>query len=351
MKIVFRADASQEEGGGHLVRTLAIARELAKRGHDCILVTQEGSVDLIPGGRESLPKTNFSTKEIKKSDFDNVQAMCNILPEDWHANLAFIDSYRLQKDYQSNVRKFSHKIAVIDDMPSRSHDADFLVDPTYNRQADEYKALLDSKSIVRTGVEFAPLREEFALHRESSLKRRQSRSPNDTNHLVISMGLSDPLNVTAFAMEALLTLNLNFDLTVVIGKNSPHQNQIEVLAKQFKKPATVLIAHNQMAKLMSECDLVLGGGGSSSWERCCLGVATVQIILAKNQEDVTNSLVEQGAAMSIGYFEHLSKEIIAQAVSTYLTDFALLERTSRAAAQISDGHGALRIAYELEKLK
>lgn len=351
MKILFRADASQEEGGGHLVRTLVIARELAKRGHDCILVTQEGSVDLIPGGREVLPKTNFSTKEVKINEFENAQAMCNTLPKEWHADLTLIDSYRLPKSYQSEVRKFSRKIAVIDDMPWREHDADFLVDPTYNRQADEYKALLDSKTIVRTGVEFAPLREEFALHRETSLKRRLTRTPNDTNHLVISMGLSDPLNVTAFAMEALLTLNLNFDLTVVIGKNSPYQNQIEELAKRFKKPATILIAHNQMAKLMSECDLFLGGGGSSSWERCCLGVATVQIILAKNQEDVTNSLVEHGAAMSLGYFEHLSATNMAQAISTYLTDFDLLAKTSRAAAQISDGLGALRIADELEKLK
>lgn len=352
MRVVFRADASQEEGGGHLVRSLVIARELSKRGHDCILVTQEGSVDLLPGGRDSLPKSNFLTKEIEKSDFDNAQALYNSLPENWNADLAFIDSYRLQKSYQTHVRKFSPKIAVMEDMPVREHDADFLIDPTYNRKTNEYKDLLTTQAIIKTGVDFAPLREEFALYRDQSIERRESQKADSTKHLVISMGLSDPLNATKFAMEALLALDrdLDFDLTVVLGKNSPHQNQIEELAKQFKKPATLLIAHNQMAKLMSVCDLVLGGGGSSSWERCCLGVPSIQLILARNQEDVTNSLAERGAVISFCYSNALNKTRVTSAVNTYLTNNDLLLQTSRAASKICDGDGAWRIANELEKL-
>ena len=38
LKILFRADASVQQGTGHIMRCLVIADELRKRGHECIFL-------------------------------------------------------------------------------------------------------------------------------------------------------------------------------------------------------------------------------------------------------------------------------------------------------------------------
>ena len=38
-----------------------------------------------------------------------------------------------------------------------------------------------------------------------------------------------------------------------------------------------------MAELMAAADLAIGAGGSTTWERCCLGLPALSICVADNQ--------------------------------------------------------------------
>ena len=45
------------------------------------------------------------------------------------------------------------------------------------------------------------------------------------------------------------------------------------------KSIEVIINANNMAELMLNADLAIGAGGSTSWERCCLGLQTLFLFL------------------------------------------------------------------------
>lgn len=349
MKVVFRADASQDEGGGHLIRSLVIAKELANRGHDCKIITQEGGIDLIPGGNTSFIKQNLTFKQIKKNEFDKPQALFDQLEQNWLPDLCFIDSYRLKKDYQTQIRKLNSKIVVLDDMPWREHDTDILIDPTLNREGDEYKNLVPGHTKLLCGVKYAPLRSEFLKARQT---HTDTRTRNEKRkHILVSLGLTDPDNITSAVLEGLLKVQKEIDVTVLISSQSPFEQEIELLISEFKFKAQILHSQSDMAGLLSRSDLVIGAGGSSSWERCCLGVPALQLILADNQKDVTHSLVNTGAIQSLGFLRDFRPEIVTESVDSILADNQTLKTMSEAALKVCDGLGAVRIADYAESIR
>ena len=54
---------------------------------------------------------------------------------------------------------------------------------------------------------------------------------------------------------------------------------------------------SDMASLMADTDLAIGAAGSTSWERCCLGLPVLMVVLAENQRE---------AAASLGYIQVLA---------------------------------------------
>jgi spore coat polysaccharide biosynthesis predicted glycosyltransferase SpsG len=45
-----------------------------------------------------------------------------------------------------------------------------------------------------------------------------------------------------------------------------------------------------MAELMANADIAIGASGATTWERCCLGLPTIQLVTAHNQEFIASKL-------------------------------------------------------------
>src|SRR5690606_33967285 len=85
-------------------------------------------------------------------------------------------------------------------------------------------------------------------------------------------------------------------IKVVAGWQSPWVDDARLRAEQAPFDVEVLQGVSDMAPLMVESDLAIGAAGSSSWERCCLGLPTVMIVLADNQRMIAEELAENGIA-------------------------------------------------------
>ena len=59
--------------------------------------------------------------------------------------------------------------------------------------------------------------------------------------------------------------------------------------------ATAVSNVKNIAELMTASDLIIGAGGATTWERCSLGVPSIVIPIAKNQEEMSFKLQEHGA--------------------------------------------------------
>ena len=89
----------------------------------------------------------------------------------------------------------------------------------------------------------------------------------------------------------------------------------------------------------------IGAAGGSAWERCCLGLPTLLLVLADNQRPGTQALVAAGAALALGGVDDLPATL--RPALQHMAQPGRLQAMSAAAAAITDGQGAGRVADAL----
>lgn len=356
IRVAFRVDASIASGSGHVMRCLTLADALVARAIECHFICreQEGCLTqkIAAAGHHvhSLPTVGKASITEKltahdhwlgchwRDDATQTVAILADLAPDW----LVVDHYALEARWEKVVRPFCRQLMVIDDLADRAHVCDLLLDQTHLRQASDYAALLPVQCRVLTGSRYALLRPEFAAWRERSLNRRHL---SRIGKLLITMGGSDAPNATGKILQALASCKLPSDceITVVMGSSSPWLSTTHELAAQLPCPTKVLVDTERMAELMSTSDLVIGAAGSTAWERCALGLPTIAITSADNQEKAARALADSGAHWSLGRIENLPVAVIAATLTHAFHDPLSLTRMSRSAAAVCDGLGTHRV--------
>jgi UDP-2,4-diacetamido-2,4,6-trideoxy-beta-L-altropyranose hydrolase len=69
-----------------------------------------------------------------------------------------------------------------------------------------------------------------------------------------------------------------------------------------------------LVDLMAQADLALGGSGTMTWERCVLGLPSLVLVTAANQERIARDLDAAGACVSLGDSARVSIESLAAAI-------------------------------------
>ena len=114
-------------------------------------------------------------------------------------------------------------------------------------------------------------------------------------------------------------------------------------------PTKVIVGAKNMAQLMTEADLAIGAAGSTSWERCCLGLPTILMVLADNQRPIASALNEQGAVMVVDHLAPEASHNLRHGIEELMQDRGKLMALSQAAARVTDGCGAARVHGAMEQ--
>jgi UDP-2,4-diacetamido-2,4,6-trideoxy-beta-L-altropyranose hydrolase len=370
LTVVFRADASLQIGTGHIMRCLSLADALKARGARCHFMTREHPGNLIEHLRlrgydthvlpcpptnngELSPSTPGSGSEApvhirwlgttQQRDAQQCEEVLRRLQPDW----VIVDHYALDSCWEQLLRPFYQQLMVIDDLADRPHCCDLLLDQTFGRERDDYTPLLPEHCITLCGAQFALLRPEFAALRAYSLARRQSAP---IENLLVTMGGVDNENATGMVLQALSGLGLpqGCRVTVVMGAKAPWLQSVRQQAEQSCLEVDVRVGVADMAALMANADLAIGAAGSTSWERCCLGVPTVMIVLADNQREVAKGLERVGAAKVIHEPKYIASQL-PDMLGTLLSSSEERSAMSHAAASVADGSGLSKVIDFLEQ--
>lgn len=359
MRIGFRTDASLQIGTGHVMRCLTLADALRERGAQCVFFCRPHAGNLI-GLIEQFGYAAVALPTLAGTYEPPVDALAHAawLGTDWATDAAatchalgpvaldwmVVDHYALDRDWEQALRPHCKRMMVIDDLADRPHDCDMLLDQNLGRSTDDYCGLTSEGATLLTGPQFALLRPEFARLRPESLARRVHPT---LKQLLITMGGVDKDNVTGKVLMALQASSLPPDLkiTVVMGPQAPWLNNVREQSAQMPWNTLVLVGVNNMAELMANSDLAIGAAGGTSWERCCMGLPTLMLVLAENQRTVAVGLQNIGAALAA---EHV--DVIGSILNKLLASDGgqeHLSRSSRAAAGVTDGVGVTRICEQL----
>jgi UDP-2,4-diacetamido-2,4,6-trideoxy-beta-L-altropyranose hydrolase len=203
----------------------------------------------------------------------------------------------------------------------------------YCDQQGRYTELIPAACIQLLGPAHALLRPEFA-------DARTALGPRDgsVRRVLVFFGASDLANDTLKALQAIAEAAPALAVDAVIGVNNPHRDAIRAAAAGMADVRCHDFA--DMAVLMSAADLYIGAAGTTTWERCCLGLPSLVLGIGASQLSAIADLHRAGATQVLGASESVSATELAGALRDALAEPTRLAAYSAASMAMVDGRGA-----------
>lgn len=365
MKVAFRTDASLDIGTGHVMRCLTLARLLTAGGAECRFVCRllEGHlVDYIHSEGfdvRRLPVVDPSAPLFMGSHLAHAAwlatsqaddaAQTREQLDDFLPDWLVVDHYGLDAEWECQVAPPHGGLLAIDDLADRRHACNVLLDQTLGRRSDDYRHWVPPECLVLAGPKYALLRPEFEQMRQASLSWR--RSAAGIRSILITMGGVDQHNATEAVLKVLddcTQLSDTCRITVVMGATAPWLDAVKARVATMRRQAEVVLNVRDMARRMADSDLAIGAAGSTSWERCCLGLPTALLVLADNQLPSAGALNEAGAVRLIGGPQDVERCL--PGILDEFFDVRVLHDVSDKASRLCDGLGAHRVVDLMRKL-
>jgi UDP-2,4-diacetamido-2,4,6-trideoxy-beta-L-altropyranose hydrolase len=362
MRVFFRTDASLLIGSGHIMRCLTLAEELRDVGAEVHFISRAHPGNLngliwekgfqcheLRGAPESVQtsgKSQDSRSEYADWLGDSLQRDAVATIEvigcertDW----LIVDHYGLDEEWETLLRPHVAKIMVIDDLANRRHDCDLLLDQNFFINAEKrYDELVSPSCTKLLGPNYALLRKEFSDAR----KLLHPRS-GEVKRVFVFLGGVDLENLSAKVLEALSKPDLaHLAVDIVIGKQNPNRKELDKLVA-VRDLTTLHVQIKNIAELMGRADLAIGAGGSTTWERLCLGLPTIVIAVAENQILPSKSLHQEGVISLIGNQKEINVDDIWKSLSEMIWGEKCLKGLSKKAASMVNGKGARKVAQFL----
>ncbi|CAG8865113.1 UDP-2,4-diacetamido-2,4,6-trideoxy-beta-L-altropyranose hydrolase [Pseudomonas fluorescens] len=348
MRVLIRSDASPTIGSGHIARCLCLARVLRRQGSYVAFACR-----LLPGHRlEALRAEGFETFALPEryEDEDPQQAIESMLP--WQADIAalepllelqpafdwiIVDHYGLDHHWQTAARRWAPRIAVVDDLATRTYSADLLLNQNLSGTPEAYTSLLAPGCRTLFGPRFAMLRDEFCCP-AIEIKPQARR-------VLVNFGGFDAAMQTYHAMQALADF-VELEVDFVAGADNPAWAQMQVMAAS--RPHWRLHSFvSDFYRLMTEADLFVGAGGGTSWERAAMGLPTICIAVSNNQQANGEVMAAAGAHVFMGAREQVSVEQLRLAIGFVAGNQGLRQSLAQQSRLLVDGRGAQRVAAAL----
>jgi UDP-2,4-diacetamido-2,4,6-trideoxy-beta-L-altropyranose hydrolase len=353
VRIALRADASQKIGIGHVKRCLSLAGALQEAGAEVRLVARDLGVSTLEWAENfgifqhklatpkadvrvdgHVPHSAWAEIGWQEDAVDTSEALA-----DWRPDWVVVDHYSFDARWHSLVAgTLNSSIAVIDDLADRDLAANLLVDHNYHEDhRKKYGLRVDVGTPIVGGPRFALLAKAYAESPKFCVREK-------VGSIGIFMGGADSGNMSSLALRACRQV-VEFDgiVEIVTTRANPQIEELKALASQFEGTRIVCDLPD-LAVFFCRHDLQIGAGGSAAWERCCMGVPTLALVVAENQRTVVEELASLGALRTT---TSTSLEHVSNGLRELLTSTELRREISALARSLVDGLGAKRVALRM----
>ena len=338
--LTIRADANTSIGNGHFIRCLSLAQAWQDCGGEVTFLMAQSAPALAALLKyENIKLQNLSAKPGSEEDAVLTAAYADRKDQSY----IVVDGYHFGRAYQQVLNDHSCPFLFIDD---NGHSEFYYADIILNQNIHASKILYilrEKKTRLLLGVEYALLRRQF---------RNQDRFhriiPERAQKLLITMGGSDPANVTLKVIEAIQTLNdEKLIVKVLSGHSNPYADRLVDVVKSGRLPIQVLKNVNNMVELMLWADLAITAGGSTCYELACTGLPGIIITLFDNQRHIAAGLDAKGIAIALGWYTDISKGQLRETVANLLGAPDQREAMSKHGMEKIDARGSERVVREM----
>jgi UDP-2,4-diacetamido-2,4,6-trideoxy-beta-L-altropyranose hydrolase len=334
-RILFAADAGAKVGGGHVMRCLTLAEALTRAGAECAFVALPAARAIL----DAFATTPFECFPLgEDTSAAELAAAAAAAARSWEAGAIVADHYGFGPRDEAVLGAACDRLLIIDDL-RRRHAHGLVLDSGLGRGPRDYPG-----RELLAGPAFALVRPAFAALRPAALARRTAGDPPE--RVQVALGLTDAGAITARVVRALLPALGDMRLDAVVGHTAASRSELETLAGGDSRLA-VHVDVRDMAALTARADIAIGAGGSSVWERCCLGLPGLTVVVADNQQENAAALAHEGATLAVAPPSADFDARLTAAFVRLASDAALRAAMSASAADLCDGLGADRVAERL----
>jgi UDP-2,4-diacetamido-2,4,6-trideoxy-beta-L-altropyranose hydrolase len=307
------------------------------------LEEQHFSVYRLPSTSASCPKINGThhnspwsvplSQEIRESEI----ALRNSGPFDW----LVVDHYDLDEKWEEVMTYFAKHIFVIDDLASKPHRCDILLNHAYLPGLyEKYNSLGVSGTKLLLGPDYFILNPTF---HNIELADRDGH----IGRIFVFYGGADVTNETTKVVDAITNMHqCDFHVDVVISNQNPYKLEISKRISSLPN-FTLHVQLPSLAELMHKSDISFGAGGGTTYERMFLGLPSIVTTIAENQVAVIRRMHEEKLVYWLGDADKVESTELLRAINQALENPERLREQSRMAMRVVDGKGLDRIEHLL----
>lgn len=349
--VLFRVNASASIGLGHLMRCLALAQGLQKAHFECVFLVNTEAQSICQSREDWVGKII-----VVPSNIDGNQELSFIAQQCNHerAQVIVLDGYQFDDRFRANLQSLSKPIVCFDDSgldclnPPRCLHADIIINGASNADQIDYQQA-NPKSRLCIGDKFRVIRDEFVTIKPTAIASR--------NRVTISMGGSDPLDLSRALLIALKNNQLDVKLTLITGAAYPNVDWVN----EFKQQGTLDFEHvhdcQHIAQIFADSRWVISAAGGSQFELQICGTPACLLVVADNQLGATSAATKQGWCMSIDYRNALDTQqkeqlavIAVEQMKAMINAPETLQKMSRTALLTADAAGARRVVSYIKEI-
>jgi spore coat polysaccharide biosynthesis predicted glycosyltransferase SpsG len=335
---LIRCDASPKIGYGHLMRCLALAEQMQATGRWKIILAMVEDA----GGINRARSKGFTVEHLRSDHDQCAESHWLGLLIDRHQADALIMDVRsdLGRTELNQLRNTGITVVCIDDISERRLAADLVFYPPVP-QVNQLK-WADFKGRWYSGWEWILMPAQFAAKRAAN-----HPANNEIPKLLVSMGGSDPAGITLQAIDALDSLDDQFDTVIVIGSAFMHTNALKQRLNNARRDYQLIFNPTSMVNVMADADLALVSFGATAYELACLGIPAVYLCISQDHATSASALDAAGVAINLGLYSQATPNAIRSSIKQLLEDAPRRQHMRDISRTLLDGCGTARIIEQL----
>lgn len=344
--IIFRLDAGNKFGLGHLSRCLALAEEL-KNNFSILFIIKTDDKNKVNdylhlNCDSSIPgNLYFLNPEIsKKDDLSFINKHVLELK-----GFLVLDHYSIDTAYQLHLKENNIKWFQFDSHADMDFYGDLVLHASPAATKELYKPLQKNHNTkFLLGTKYAIVSKRF------SKKRKELKARKYVENILICFGGGNDKGAT---IKVLQMLNNDFfetfNVTIITSKKNTYYSDIKKFSNNYENLNLVLDS-TKIDEYMALADLGLISPGTLSYESTCVGLPMLLVNIADNQNINAKGWVEKGCAFSLGGIEELSDSTLNNNIRLLINNPEKLRKMSVNCFSTVDGYGASRVKDEILSL-
>ena len=329
-KIIFRLDAGDSKGYGHLSRNLTLAKAFSKQGYGSYFLIKTNDPDavkrFITQRINPIPPAGFLPENLERNK--ELESIRQLYRNEF--SFLILDHYQVDKEYQTALKNCGIPWAQFDYRQKEPLFADAVINPNIGVTPADYINIVDNSTILCVGERYAIVDDKF-----KGLQRKPKK-----NRVLIAMGGGRLPDQVVSMIETVISFkDYHFEILTGDKRLSRKLNDAENISLHFNT--------ENVGEVYSLCGFAIVAGGVTTYELAYLGIPMLIAPFAENQQKNAKAWHKKQFGLNFS----ITAEFTEQLLTSGLKNLHLqLQQHFKRKEDNIDGEGANRIATKILKI-